>query len=93
MGHVDDGMIDVKVIDDPLNSGCGSVRAIKTGKLPLMLIQRNGDTVDVVLNDYKYAPKITVCLFSLMKAMKTGWAIIEPRHLYLAIEGQDANQI
>ena len=75
MGNVDDGMIDVKVIDDPLNSGCGSVRAIKTGKLPLMLMQRNGDTVDVMLNDYKCAPKIAVCLFSHMKAIGSGWQL------------------
>lgn len=76
MGNIEDGLRDVVAIDDPIKIGSGqTVRAIKKGTLPLMLIQENGDTVDVALKDYKYAPEFDVCLFSLMKAIQSGWKL------------------
>ena len=43
--------------------------------MPLMLLQKNGDAVDIQLEDYKYSPQLGVCLFSLTKAIEKGWAI------------------
>ena len=40
-----------------------------------MLMQKNGDTMDIRLEDYKYAPDFDVCLFSLMKAIEKGWTL------------------
>ena len=76
IGNIDDGMIDVVDINEPVKVGNGNqVRTIKKGSLPLMLMQKNGDTMDILLEDYKYAPDFHVCLFSLMKAMEKGWTL------------------
>ena len=76
IGNVDDGMIDVEDINEPIKVGNGNqVRTIKKGTLPLMLLQRSGDTMDILLEDYKYAPDFDVCLFSLMKAIEKGWTL------------------
>jgi hypothetical protein len=40
-----------------------------------MLLQKNGKTLDIQLEDYKYAPEFDVCLFSLMKAIEKGWTL------------------
>ena len=76
MGNIDDGMVNVEEIDEPIKVGNGNkARALKKGSLPLMLLQRNGDTMDIVLDDYKYSPQLGVCLFSLTKAIEKGWSI------------------
>ena len=76
MGFVDDGMRDVQEIDEPIKVGNGNkARAIKKGSLPLMLRQANGDTMDILLEDYKHSPELGVCLFSLTKALEKGWQI------------------
>ena len=68
--------MDVEDINDPVKVGNGNqVRLIKKGTLPLMLLQKNGDTMDILLEDYKYAPDFDVCLFSLMKAIEKGWTL------------------
>jgi hypothetical protein len=73
IGNVDEGLIDKVIINDPVKVGNGNqVRAIKKGTLPLMLLQKNGKTLDIQLEDYKYAPEFDVCLFSLMKAIEKG---------------------
>jgi len=69
-------MMDVEDINDPVKVGNGNqVRLLKKGTLPLMLLQKNGDTMDILLEDYKYAPDFDVCLFSLMKAIEKGWTL------------------
>ena len=76
MGNVDDGMADVVEINEPIKVGNGDkARAIKKGTLPLMLLQKNGDTIDIALEDYKYSPQLGVCLFSLTKAIEKGWML------------------
>jgi hypothetical protein len=76
IGNVDEGLIDEVIINDPVKVGNGNqVRAIKKGTLPLMLLQKNGKTLDIPLEDYKYAPEFDVCLFSLMKAIEKGWTL------------------
>ena len=76
MGNVDDGMVEVQEINEPIKVGNGNkARAIKKGTLPLMLLQKNGETMDISLTDYKYSPELGVCLFSLTKAIENGWKI------------------
>jgi len=76
MGNIDEGMMDVVEINEPIKVGNGNkARAIKKGTLPLMLMQRNGDTLDIKLKDYKYSPELGVCLFSLTKAIEKGWLL------------------
>jgi len=40
-----------------------------------MLLQKNGDTMDILLEDYRHAPDFDVCLFNLMKAVEKGWTL------------------
>ena len=40
-----------------------------------MLLQNNGDAIDMLLEDYKHAPDFDVCLFGLMKAIEKGWTL------------------
>jgi len=69
-------MMDVEDINDTVKVGNGNqVRLLKKGTLPLMLLQKNGDTMDMLLEDYKHAPDFDVCLFSLMKAIEKGWTL------------------
>ena len=76
VGNVDDGMFNVVEINDPVRVGDGTVvRATKKGTLPLMVLQKDGETMDIKLEDYKYAPEFDVCLFSLMKAISSGWTL------------------
>ena len=76
MGNVDDGMTGVVEINEPIKVGNGNkARAVKKGELPLMLLQKNGDTLDILLQDYKYSPELGVSLFSLTKAMESGWSM------------------
>jgi hypothetical protein len=58
------------VINEPIKIGNGiSMYAIKIGKSKRTVIQRNGDTLDVVLMDVKYVPDVGVNLFSIGKAL------------------------
>jgi len=58
-------------INDPVKVGNGNqVRLTKKGTLPLMLLQKNGDAMDTLLEDCKDAPDLDVYLFSLMKAIE-----------------------
>jgi len=76
IGNVDDGMMDVEDVNDPVKVGNGNqVRLIKKGTLPLMPLQKNGDTMDMLLEDHKHAPDFDVCLFSLMKSVEKGWTL------------------
>ena len=76
MGNIDDCMLEVKEIDEPIKVGNGSkARATKKGRIPLMLQQIDGTTMGITLDDYKYSPQLDVCLFSIIKAIQKGWSI------------------
>jgi hypothetical protein len=76
MGNIVIGMRDVVAIDEPIFVGNDTTaRATKKGTLDLMLIQTNGDTAKISLEDYKYSPEMGRCLFSIMKALQEGWKI------------------
>ena len=55
----DDGMFEWKHINSPVKIGNGkALMATKIGKLRRTIIQKNGDTIDVVLKDVKYVPDL-----------------------------------
>jgi hypothetical protein len=72
----DVGMFDVQVINEPIKIGNGnSMTATKIGKLRRTIIQRNRESMDVVLTDVKYVPGLWVNLFSIGKALSSGFQI------------------
>ena len=76
MGNTDVGMYEEEEVNTPLNVSNGNnVRILKKGTLPLTVLQSNGETMDIVLRDYKYAPGLSVNLFSLTKAIQSGWKL------------------
>jgi hypothetical protein len=76
MGNEDEGMYDIQDINDPVTVGNGKVlRATKVGKLRRTVHQMDGSTLDVVLPDYKFVPGLHANLFSITKALSSGWTI------------------
>jgi hypothetical protein len=49
------------------------MKAIKVGSLKCHVIQLNGSSVDVTLEEVKYVPELWVNLFSISKALKNGF--------------------
>jgi histone deacetylase 1/2 len=76
MGHCDAGMFDVEVISSPVKIGNGKLlTATKIGKKRITAIQKDGSSIDMILEDYKFVPELWVNLFSISKALKRGWNI------------------
>ena len=76
MGNDDEGMYDAKLINSPVKMGNGiTVTAKKIGKKRVSILQQDGTTTDVVLEDFKYVPNLCVNLFSITKALHKGWNI------------------
>ena len=76
MGNSDEGMYEIEEIDSPVTIGDGkSLRATKVGKLRRTVVQADGKTMDVILPDYKCVPELQMNLFSLMKAIASGWQL------------------
>ena len=74
MGFDDSGMTDVKHIETAIKIGNGkSLMATKKGRKHLTIKQMDGTEMDVVLEDYKVVPDLWVNLFSVTKALRTGW--------------------
>jgi hypothetical protein len=72
------GMFEVCVINKPIKIGHGNsmvVTATRIGKLRRTIIQCNGTTMDIVLTDVKYVPKLWVNLFSIGKALSGSFKI------------------
>jgi len=68
--------MDVEDVNDPVKVGNrNQVQLLKKGTLPLMLLQKNGNAMDTLLEDYKHAPDFDACLFSLKKAIEKGWTL------------------
>ncbi len=90
IGNVEEGMYDVTNIDEPVKVSNGNrLRCVKKGTLPLTAIQEDGNTVDIILKDYKYAPGFTVNLFSLTKAIDCGWQISNKGPILKLTKGKD----
>jgi hypothetical protein len=47
------------------------------------------ETLDITLSDYKYAPGFSVCLFSLTKAIKNGWKLLNSGLVIVLWKGKD----
>jgi hypothetical protein len=76
MGNCDEGMFEVQVISSPIKIGNGKVlTATKIGKKRLTVVQEDGTTTDIVLEDYKYVPELWINLFSIPKSLGKGWNI------------------
>jgi hypothetical protein len=76
MGNCDAGMFNVEMISSPIKIGDGKVlTATKIGKKRLTVVQADGTTTDVILEDYKYVPDLWVNLFSIPKSLGKGWNI------------------
>lgn len=76
MGKDDEGMHDVQETDNPVTVGNGKVlRAPKVGKLRRTLHQKDGSTMDVVLQDCKCVLGLKASLFSTTRALDNGWKI------------------
>jgi hypothetical protein len=71
-----EGMFDWKHINAPIKIGNGkALIRTKIGKLRQMIVQKDGTTVDVILTEVQYVPKLWVNLFSIGKALKNGFNI------------------
>ena len=76
MGNDDSGMFDVEVISSSIKIGDGkTLTATKIGKKRLTVVQEDGTTTDIILEDYKYVPDLWVNLFSIPKSLGKGWNI------------------
>lgn len=72
----EDGMYDCREIKSPIKIGDGrTLYATKIGKKKLMVIQKDGTTLDVVLDECKFVPGLWINLFSITKALGNKWNI------------------
>jgi hypothetical protein len=75
-----DGMFNVQDINEKVTVGNGNkMVATKVGSLRHCVIQLDGSTLDIVINEVKYLPDVCANLFSVNKAIKNGF--------YLSNEG------
>jgi hypothetical protein len=71
-----DGMFNILDIDEKVTVGNGQkMVAMKVGNLRRCVIQFNGSTLDIVINDVKFLPELCANLFSVNKALKNGFKI------------------
>ena len=69
-----EGMFDIRDIAETITVGNGdSMMATKVGSLKRRVVQLDGSTLDVTINEVKYVPDLCVNLFSINKAIKTGF--------------------
>jgi hypothetical protein len=68
-----DGMFNIKDINEKATVGNGEkMVATKVGSLRRRVLQVDGSTLDIVINDVKFLPELCANLFSLNKALKNG---------------------
>jgi hypothetical protein len=68
-----DGMFNIQNIDEKVTVGNGEkMVATKVGSLRRCVIQVDGLTLDIVINDVKFLPELCANLFSVNKALKNG---------------------
>jgi hypothetical protein len=71
-----DGMFNVKDIDEKVTVGNGEkMVATKVGSLRCGVIQVDGSTLDIVINDVKFLPELCANLFSVNKSLKNGFKL------------------
>ena len=58
MGHCDKGVVNVKIIKEPITVGSGHVvYATKIGRKLVTIIQKDGSRMETELSTFKYVPK------------------------------------
>jgi hypothetical protein len=68
-----DGMFNLKDIDEKITVGKrDKMLATKVGSLRHCVIQINGSTLDIAINEVKCLPDLCANLFSMNKALKNG---------------------
>ena len=76
MGPTDDGMENVRSINEAISVGDGKpVIATKIGDKRVMVEQPDGTFEEMVLKDYMYAPGLRHHLLSLTKPLMEGWKL------------------
>lgn len=74
MTNDDSGMFDFKTINDNIKIGNGRMlKATKIGKKKVIIKQMDGQTKAVTLEGVKYVPDLSYNLFSITKALISGW--------------------
>jgi hypothetical protein len=69
-----EGMFNLKDIAETITVGNGnSMTAAKVGSLRHCIVQLNGSTLDVTINEVKYVPHLCANLLSINKAIKNGF--------------------
>jgi hypothetical protein len=71
-----EGMFNLKDIAETITVGNGdSMTATKVGSLRRRVVQLNGSTLDIIINEVKYAPNLCANLLSINKAIKNGFKL------------------
>jgi hypothetical protein len=71
-----DGMFNIQDIDEKVTVGNGEkMVATKVGSLRCRVIQVDGSTLDIVINDVKFLPELCANLFSVNKVLKNGFKL------------------
>ena len=69
-----EGMFNLKDIAETITVGNGdSMMATKVGSLKRRVVQLDGSTLDIIINEVKYVPNLCANLFSINKAIKNGF--------------------
>jgi hypothetical protein len=69
-----DGIFNIQDIDEKVTVGNGDkMVSTKVGSLRRCVIQVDGSTLDIVINDVKFLPELCANLFSVNKALKNGF--------------------
>jgi hypothetical protein len=71
-----DGMFNIKDINEKVSVGNGEKMVeTKVGSLRRCIIQIDGSTLDIVINDVKFLPELCANLFKVNKALKNGFKL------------------
>jgi hypothetical protein len=71
-----DGMFNIQDIDEKVTVENGEkMVATKVGSLRRCVIQVDGSTLDIVINDVKFLPELCANLFNVNKALKNGFKL------------------
>jgi hypothetical protein len=69
-------MFNLKDIAETITVGNGdSMMATKVGSLRHRVVQLDGSTLDIIINEDKYVPNLCANLFSISKAIKNGFKL------------------
>lgn len=69
-----EGMFNLKEIAEMITVGNGdSMMATKVGSFRRRVVQLDGSTLDIIINEVKYVPNLYANLFSINKAIKNGF--------------------